>query len=262
MKKFLFIALAAVALMACNSKDSVEDKKEKGSDFSMEECCKKVLALAGAEQTKAHNAILKVGFEKMDAPIQILYAPARRMPAQLQDADNSEWVFYAYNLPKKYKENGIYEEDLANYVNDVVSSGKQTILMKVYFYNGLLYYLNAELITSASNTGIAKTFVTCSDNLYRSIPSVPATWWYGSLSPDGEESEMYDEHSDFITALKKAPCPKTFEEGGYLEGNERRYYVFSYQIPNEAAQTEMREYGRKPFIDAFLAVTYEIDDRY
>lgn len=264
MKKFLLIAMAAIAMMACNSsKSDKNDAEEEGvaTEVSLEDCSKKALALIGTAQKKADQAIINAGFEKINIPVTTPSAPARRMPAQLQDDGNGKIVRYAYNMPSKYKKNGITDDNRTDFINDVVSSGKMLIILQAYYYDGVLHSLFGELLTNASNSGTNKLYVTCSNNIYRSMPSGSTQWWIGELSPNAGETwddVIYEEHSEFITALKRITYPIAYEEGGYQNAKDKKRYIMNYGVPDDDAKRMMREQGYKPY--SYCAFTFRIDE--
>ena len=251
MKKFLFMAVAALALIACGGQNSPElpakDKKALAT----------VTAQAAVQQLGASSASLDkylkdAGYSKVEGVSAS--APKKLQGKVKAPAATESYAMYVYGVdPKAIDAEG---EAGAEYLNAALKKGNSVIIVYVVYADDKMVELATSLIVNANKYANQK-YVTLSDECYATLPeSALMVNWSGATEIAGKEAE-YTKHADFDAALIGAENAAAASEMGYAitsTNYDGFAYVGEYENPDEAAQQAQKKDGYEPYAVIITAV--------
>ena len=250
MKKILFMAVIAVAFMACGEKNGAnlpsKDKK------ALEKATVQAIELIGQSAASVEKALLNAGFVKTD--IDLMGAPKRmKHKFQAPAASSTTEVMYVYGAdPEKFSD----EDEDANVAafNSALKKGS-IIVAYVVFAGDKLYGIECIAIAQCAN-GASRMYTDISDGLFAQIPdNALMSQWEGAIA-----KKSYTKQNEFVAAIAAAENGITAEESGYAvtgavgSAYEGFLYAGQWADPDAATKAEMEKDGYLPYVTAMFAV--------
>lgn len=253
MKKLLFIAVAALTLIACGSpKDNPElpakDKK------ALDKATVEAVACIGQSPAKVAELLTSAGYVKVEGVK--LEAPKRIAAKTKAPAAGATYDVFLYGLDASAIDKDA--EFATAEFNKVISSGNSIILAFAIYYNDQL----VEMITSicvAKGAKVNQKYTKISDEMYATLPAnALATSWQGVIVTDKEQK--YTKREDYVAFIAGAQELQA-EEFGYaatsvnLDGTPAGFaYVCDWVNPDEKAVAEQTKDGYEPYVAGQIAV--------
>lgn len=241
MKKFLFMAMAALVLMAC--------EKNGSSEVSLPDQDKKALAhLCSAanflNQTEAQldKAFKEAGFKVYPSPVY--YAPGQATQA----SGEAHYVHYCYNAPDIEGWTGSAEnEQQYKAYNDVLKAGKIYINVDVEYMDGKFYKITGTFHVNSAIEGVNQVYLAASNAAYDVLPVSDGGYkaWTGTLASLGKEENttQYDQdhRAAFAADLSSKSYDSVTELGHAIKGGSN---IFQYNLTwsNELSASGEAEY--------------------
>ena len=266
MKKVLFMAMAAVALMACNgnggggntpSKNVPEADKKAYTAASAD-----LMALVGKDVAQTEKALKDAGYVKLDMEAKAAgaLAPAKYKIPAAQKAGIEESLF-VYNFP----ENLADEQAGRKYLDSIIAAGKGYAMAYVYSYqnNMVLVESNACLaITADAN----KMFAGISEKLYAGMPQTAIQKYYNGSYVIAKDTTKFDANQKFVEAIAKIDGAVIASEMA-IAITSQQYdgfaFLDSWANPDDATKEAIKGKGFTPYIYAsFLLGDYQMVDSY
>ena len=252
MKKILLMAVAAIALMACNSNNAempANDKK------AMNAATVQALAQIGQSTATVEKSLLDAGFVKAEVPAS---APKRmKQFNKLQAPAAATQAYYVYNI--EAADLDLEDDAMAAKQNAILKKGKAIIIAVAVYSDDKLAMLTTTAIVAAKK-GANKNYVTVSDGLYQQIPSdALAVQWQGTI-----DEKEYKDQADYAAAIAAAEeSAMTANEveivikgistfGGY----EGFGYMGMFTFPTEKEIADQAKEG----CDPYAAIVYAVAD--
>ena len=181
MKKLLYVAMAAIVLMACNP----DDPKIVGKDKKMlDKASSEFLGLLYQSKKNVEAALFENGFVVAEEPSalparlrQQMSEQVRRMPQALQA--ESKVVYYTYNAPEgeewetvqnymsiKEEDNA---EEFAAYINAIAKSKKVAVIACVNYLDGKARLIMALAFAGGEVKNVKYLFLNCANNIVASL---------------------------------------------------------------------------------------------
>lgn len=267
MKKVLFMAMAAVALMACNgnnggggntpSKNVPEADKKAYTAASAD-----LMALVGKDVAQTEKALKDAGYVKaeMGAEAAGALAPAKYKIPAAQKAAIEESLF-VYNFP----ENLADEQAGRKYLDSIIAAGKGYAMAYVYSYqnNMVLVESNACLaITADAN----KMYAGISEKLYAGMPQTAIQKIYNGLNIIAKDTTKFDANQKFVEAIAKIDGAVIASEMAIAITSQQGdgfAFLDSWVNPDDATKETMKGRGLTPYVYAsFLLGDYQMVDAY
>lgn len=250
MKKILFMAVIAVAFMACGDKNGAnlpsKDKK------ALDKVTVQAIEMIGQSAASVEKALLNAGFVKSD--IDLLGAP-KRMERKFQApaASTTTEVMYVYGIdPEKFADD---DEDAG--IAAFNSALKKGSIIVAYAVFGSDKLLAIECIAVAKCAkGASSMYTNISDGMFAEIPSdALMSKWEGAIA-----KKSYTKQNEFVAAIAAAEDGITAQEQGYAvtAAVGSSYEGFLYQgiwtDPDAETKAKMEKDGYLPYVTAMLAV--------
>ncbi|MBR5676648.1 MAG: hypothetical protein IKX20_00700 [Paludibacteraceae bacterium] len=251
MKKFFFLAILAIGLMACEQ--NAPDIPSK--DYSVaKKASKKVISIMGESKSKAESAILKAGFRIMDD--DDFAAPKRLLQLNRAPKEDEDVVCYVYNITEEMED--MRDEEV---VNALIESKKTAIIFMAAYNNDILWNINGKMIVGAEVDNVNKLYLECSDNLHSNITMLGS--WSGVVIDTEDDAETQTEYTDFdlfFKAVAPLNAVTTQESAGCsldMFGTRGFGYAVSWNKPNESEARYQINNGYKTAIaEAGFSITY------
>lgn len=195
MKKLLYVAMAALVLMACNS----NEPKLVGKDKKMvDKASKEIVSLIGSPKADFVKKMEKAGFVQLEAPV--VPVPARLQKSNLKRAaaEDFEVLYFCYNAPEENWQGMEYsvsseEEAMAIYAK-IAKSKKVYIECTAYFEEGELLGISGNTLSGRLEK-INNFYLNASTNLYNSLPE--DLQWYGTTYADVDDWDSEENGQKF-----------------------------------------------------------------
>jgi len=250
MKKILFMAVIAVAFMACGEKNGAnlpsKDKK------ALDKVTVQAIEMIGQSAASVEKALLNAGFVKSD--IDLMGAP-KRMERKFQApaASTTTEVMYVYGVdPEKFADDD--EDASVAAFNSALKKGS-IIVAYVVFTGDKLYGIECIAIAQCAKNA-SRMYTDISDGLYAEIPdNALMSQWEGEIA-----KKTYTKQNEFVAAIAAAEDGITAAEQGYAvtaavgSAYEGFVYVGQWADPNAADKAQMEKKGYLPYVTAMLAV--------
>jgi len=264
MKKVLFLAMMALALVACEEKSNGGGgggSSDGGSSSGGNSATSAALAAAtadivtqiGSDEATVEKNLLAAGYTKMKGQFS---APARMMPkkALKAQAESDEvMIEFAYNVPENYNE--MTEEEGMAWLNKTLKSNTQIIFLELTFVDDMLRASSSNFITGI-HSGISKLYTSTSDELYKELSSEAKQNWHGiivdaeAMNNESFEEEgsmkQFTDHAEFVAAInagKELVAEETAQNITSMTEEEivGFFYAAGWVYPDENMQKEMME---------------------
>ena len=259
MKKILFMAMAAVVLMACGDGNGASvPSKDKTAVIA---ASADAVELIGAEPAAVDKKLTAAGYTKMDMPAS-LEAPKlnkkaiKQIPA-LKAEDDAEEVLYVYNLPEESKNWG--EEEFLAYQNKLMKDGKVIAYAIVSFQEGKMTMMVTEMVVGYS----AKAnllYTEISNKLYAQLPEKEKALqirWQGAVSTPDAEQQQFEVQADYVKAIEAANNGVQAQEMGYAILNsdyDGTAYQGGWYAPGTEDTQAMEKEGVTPYASGYMMV--------
>ena len=249
MKKFLFIAMAALTLMACGTpKDNPElpAKDKKAFDKATVEA----VACIGQSSAKVAELLTSAGYVKLEG-IK-LEAPKRIAAKTKAPAAGATYEVFLYGLDASAIDK---EAEFATAeFNKVISKGNSIILVYVVYYNDQMVEVVSNLCT-AKGSKVNQKYTKTSDEMYATLPaSALMTSWEGKVAADSEQK--YTKHDDYVAFIAGAQELQA-EEMAYAVTSTNYdgfAYICDWINPDEKTVAEQTKEGYEPYALEQVAV--------
>ncbi len=249
LKKILFLAMIAIAFMACEQNEATVVKKDQKM---LTKASKELIGLMGADKAKAEKAILNAGFVKLeeDEDPDAMLAPAkykkspRKKPASKNYYNVDEYAIYLYNFPDDMQIDD--ETELINGI--VVGEKKMVVQMQVGYNEGKMVSAEAMYYMPDDRSETFKLYKNFSNNMYSKIPSKATELeWYGYLYSNVIDS-AYEDRASFVAELSQTECGEVEEECSFETSDGSVGYYATMFVPTEEDIAELAEEGLSPFV--------------
>ena len=206
MKKLLYLVMAAMVLLACNSNDPKIDKKD---NKMLKEASQNVLGQLGQKRSTVIKAFNDLGFID-GSQYDMAFAPARKgMPAAKKDGSD---IFFYYAGTQKEAFIAACEEHseqaLMRVVNKILEDKSVFGLVGVDFdSNGKCISIGGEFMSNQEVKNIHNLYLNCSKNIFLSLDEKKE--WQGTLF---EYDDFINKNKDATTEYSKASERDKFEE--------------------------------------------------
>lgn len=265
MKKVLFMAMAAVALMACNgngggntpSKNVPEADKKAYTAASAD-----LMALVGKDVAQTEKALKDAGYVKveMGAGAAGALAPAKYKIPAAQKAAIEESLF-VYNFP----ENLTDEQAGKKYLDSIIAAGKGYAMAYVYSYQNAMVLVESNAclaITADAN----KMYAGISEKLYAGMPQTAIQKVYNGLNIIAKDTTKFDANQKFVEAIAKIDGAVIASEMA-IAITSQQYdgfaFLDSWANPDDATKEAIKGKGLTPYIYAsFLLGDYQMVNSY
>ena len=246
MKKILYVALAALVLMACNPNDPKMDKK----DFKMlKEASANLLNQLGEKKKTVVSNLEELGFLDT-SEYEIGELPQRLgKPAAALDGDEANVFFY---IGSKYREDFIAAAEkgkttkMMSIMEDALED-KGIVIMATFTLNedGKCNMISGESFVSAELPNIHNLYLTCSKNIFLSLDDDKA--WQGALMEAEDAMGGSDASKEYSSAKKRdkfdedfaeLECPFAMESGSDKHNKLARRYDLQYIGDTEDTEVE------------------------
>ena len=273
MKKVLFLMVAAVALMACNS-NSVDP----GTSSSVSQLTANVASAFGKSAAEVKADFEKAGFVQVQNAPDLLTKPAfqkiKESIKKPSDAQNTET--YVLNAPKNFDELIKRQDEQAFFdlLNKVVDNGKPLVIV-VARYNDNNQFTDAQLnLVAGTNINAGTLFINTSKDFFKALAGDKA--WNAEIyvyptdidekNPPKEEDYHFsyelEERSAYESKLPSVVEKTSYiTEGGRSEGTESVKsieYGISYSLTPD--DTELREMGIKPYVAGGGYISWVVEE--
>lgn len=254
MKKILFMAVIAVAFMACGEKNGAnlpsKDKK------AMDKVTVQAIEMIGQSAASVEKALLNAGFVKTNIdPMGDPMGAPKRMKHKFQApaASSTTEVMYVYGVdPEKFSD----EDEDANVAafNSALKKGSIIVAYAV-FAGDKLYGIECIAVAKCAK-GASSMYTNISDGMFAEIPSdALMSKWEGAIA-----KKSYTKQNEFVAAIAAAEDGITAQEQGYAvtaavgSAYEGFVYVGQWADPDAATKAEMEKDGYLPYVTAIFAV--------
>ena len=251
MKKLLFIAMAALTLIACGGGQNSPELPAKDKKALEKVTAESAVKQLGASSASLDKYLKDAGYSKVEG---VSASAPKRLQGKVKAPAAAETdAMYVYGVdPKAIDAEG---EAAAEYVNAVLKKGNSVIIVYVVYMDDKMVELATSLIVNANKNANQK-YVTLSDEMYATLPeSALMVQWSGATAIGGKQAE-YTKHEDFNAALTGAEAVIA-EEMGYAitSANYDGFaYVGEYENPNEAEKQAQAKDGFEPYALILTAV--------
>ena len=249
MKKMLFIAVAAIALMACTSENGAEikpgDKKALNAATSISQL--------GATPDNYDKAMTAAGYRKVDGSFMLgVRARVKAFDAPKSSEELSVEYIYGFSADDLK----LSEDKLRAKFNEIIESGNSIIALVAVFNEGQLSYAETALMMTPGK-GIKKSHVEQSKNMIDQIPANAfQAGWYAMIEADTvrlqyEDIKQYSDYAAAVVATEGAMMAhenvqviKTMDQAtGKMEGF---YYNATLAVPGDEDSQRQKEQGLAP----------------
>lgn len=215
MKKLLYLAMAAIVLMACNQGEKPDLVKK--DNKMLDKAAKGAIGLLGQSQETVDAKILKLGFTKVDSEksLPMRRALMNKMPRAKAEVERDTLV-YVYNAPEGVQR--VSELDSAEAVdfrNKIVESKKIYVELSTIFEDDECIAAIGNLTAGLDAERIEYLPVNFNQTLYNQVMNVD-----GKGDADGAWASIICNTQEmglgallFMFAAMAAPEPSTFTEG-------------------------------------------------
>ena len=249
MKKILFMAMIAVAFMACGGDQNGATLPSKDK-AAINKVTVEGTALIGQNAAAVDKALTAAGYTKVD-DASLVSAPKRVQAKFNAPAATEEMAYFVYGIDPKVamSEN----EDVAAF-NKALAKGS-IIMVAVAYVNDKMYQM-------ASNTSIkcskedSRVYTDISDGLYKQIPAEALqSKWQGATT-----AKKYSKHDEFVADIAAAEDGITAQEIGYAvtnvtaAGAEGLYYQGMWMDPTAETKAAMEKEGYTPYANATVYI--------
>lgn len=242
MKKMLFMAMAAVVLMACNSSDT---GLPKGEEKALEKTTVGAIAQLGTSPSQVDAALTDAGYMKITGGyVPPISSPEKVTPKKIKKAvaASQKAVVYAYGIPENY--NTMTQAQAMVWINNALANGKALMLVYANFIDDKLAVMMTTFVI-AKDKNANKSFTAISEDMYGELPSGKTNYyWVGEIydrNVKDSEAQEFSDHSAFVSKVAKAEGIEAEENGaamfkGWAYGN-------TWINPTAAEEAEMIEEG-------------------
>lgn len=213
MKKILYVAMAALVLMACNSNEPKVVSKDKKA---LIEVTKSASSLIGQPIATADAKLLKLGYVDMTDQIHM---PARLAPRKLKAEEEGGSRVYYYNVSSI--DDFETEEKSIACMNSVIEAKKLLIMAQVGFdEKENVTFIMMQYIGGQEIDNIHNLYLNAEKHLYGAL--VDNVVW-GAVVAEADDMENFKEftdHAKFETAFEELALPVVEEEGQGVDKNK------------------------------------------
>ena len=267
MKKVLFMAMAAVALMACNgngggntpSKNVPEADKKAYTAASAD-----LMALVGKDVAQTEKALTDAGYVKveMEAGVAGALAPAKYKIPAAQKAAIEESLFF-YNFPENVAE--MDEQEGKKYLDSLIAAGKGYAMAYVYSYQNTMVLVES-IACLAITADANKMFAGISEKVYAGMPQTAIQKYYNGSNVIAKDTTKFETNQAFVEAIAKIDGAVIASEMA-IAVTSQQYdglaFLDSWVNPDDATKEAMKGKGFTPFINAsFLLGDFQMVNSY
>lgn len=257
MKKFLLMAMVAVAFMACNENGASVPSSDKKA---VKAVTTDAVSMVGQEPAKVEKFLTSAGFTKVEATDGIAKVSARYVRAPKAKAAEEVSVQYVYNLPTDYQ--SMDEAAGAQYVQNLLDKGECLVMVITIYKDNKLMVVSTNVFAPLKDN-INLLYTQNSDGLFAQLPAPNGTtsFWQGGIR-QGEKS--YTDHAEYVAAIAAAKAISA-EEQGYAIKNldpakmtaEGFGFYCLWENPDEAERAAMlKEDGIVGAMGSFSVMDY------
>jgi len=255
MKKYFYLAVIALACIACNS-NSV--------DSNTRSAVEKLSSSAVSALGKSHDVVVadvtKAGFVKVEGQVPYVGGAPEKRQAKKVSSNNEET--YVLNMPDNWEELVNDKSDGAEvaFIDAVIESGKPAVFLVLAFDEDDIFCYAEFTLIAGKNAGAGSLFVSTSEDFFDGLNGENKRW-HGSIISYPDNIDEYDESSqedmykeypmekrdqyekDVVSAVKKV---------GYIEERAENYgetdfgYSLFWEVIPETE--ELKEMGIEPFV--------------
>jgi hypothetical protein len=255
MKKYFFLAVAALALLACNPNGAVDPATKTSAD----QVSANAVSSLGKDRAVVVAEILKAGFVRAE-DVTSQSVPMRNKVAKSIMASSYDSETFILNAPANFSEliKMDEEEGAIKLIEAVVATGKPCIIITLLFdANDKLAAAEFNLM-AAKGIGAGNLFVSCSNDFFKSLTSDRD--WEGSIAQYPENimaeptEDMYHEYTLAERSQYESKLVSAINGSGYIdeaarcstEGEKPGYnYMLMWEaVPAAALQQE----GIPPYV--------------
>lgn len=248
MKKLMYLAMAAVLLMACDPNGRVDvpgnDKK------ALNQSAAKALTMIGGSATQVDKDLLNLGFTKT---ILMEGAPVRfNQPAMAQTTPEPPLegrVYYLLNVPSRWLVMSS-DDEMHALINELVESKRVGIIIQVEYYDGKLNSASCQVMVNADVKGVNNLFAGASRSLYGGMPKDAKINRYEAYvqNEQSEEKEAsFNKREDFDAALASLEIGYARENCRFEADGKGAFYTISWSVLDSETRKEYENKGVLPF---------------
>lgn len=242
MKKFLLMAMVAVAFMACNEKNGASVPSSDKN--AVKAVTTDAVSMVGQDPAKVEKILTSAGFTKVESTDATAKVIARYVRSPKAKAAEEVSVQYVYNLPADYVSMG--EEAVLQYVQNLLAKGECLVVVYTIYKDNKLVVISTSVFAPLKDD-INLLYTQNSDGLFAQLPAPNGTtsFWQGNIQ-EGEKS--YTDHAEYVAAIAAAQAISADEQGYALKNLDPvnmtadgfGFYCY-WENPDEAARATMLE---------------------
>ncbi len=254
MKKYFFLAMAAVLCVACNQNEASVPAKDKAAVKTTTAEAAKLLNQPSADVDKRLVAAgyVKIENSVADAVAERTAAPARKASNPFEEEFTDAVIeTYLYNLPEQYtafmdfkeEDTPKLDEDTKKYVEETLGGNSCIVLVVTFYVDDALVALSTNVVAPIANN-INTLFTQCSDGLYSQLNGTSKVW----EATVGDEK--FSDHAAFTAKVAAAQAVYAQENAysytvdlGQLEANGFAYYNMWTNPTDEQIAQQQEESG-------------------
>ena len=248
MKKFLLMAVAAIAFMACGNEKNPAELPAKDKQM-LESVSTKAVELIGKNAADVNKYMTEAGLAKANVAAS---APKRMQAKADVKAAQVSYEVYLY---------GITAEDVNG--EDISAAAQQKALKSGSIIMALVEYIDGKMAIVEAHTyfGITKdankVYAEISDKYFAAIPEKALyTVWNGAI-----DKTEYTKHDEFGAAILAAEAVTASESANIVNSMDMTtgvydgyVYVGAFNHPTEEAAKKQEEAGYTPFVTVVTGV--------
>lgn len=242
MKKFLLMAMVAVAFMACNQNGASVPSSDKKA---VKAVTTDAVSMVGQDPAKVEKILTSAGFTKVESTDATAKVIARYVRSPKAKAAEEVSVQYVYNLPADYVSMG--EEAVLQYVQNLLAKGECLVVVYTIYKDNKLMVVSTSVFAPLKDD-INLLYTQNSDGLFAQLPALNGTtsFWQGNIQ-EGEKS--YTDHAEYVATIAAAQAILADEQGYALKNLDPvnnmtaegfGFYCY-WENPDEAARATMLE---------------------
>lgn len=242
MKKFLLMAMVAVAFMACNEKNGASVPSSDKN--AVKAVTTDAVSMVGQDPAKVEKILTSAGFTKVESTDATAKVIARYVRSPKAKAAEEVTVQYVYNLPADYVSMG--EEAGLQYVQNLLAKGECLVVVYTIYKDNKLMVISTNVFAPLKDD-INLLYTQNSDGLFAQLPTPNGTtsFWQGNIQ-EGEKS--YTDHAEYVATIAAAQAISADEQGYALKNLDPvnmtadgfGFYCY-WENPDEAERAAMLE---------------------
>ena len=225
----MYLAMAAVLLMACDPNGNVSGNEKK----ALNQGAVKALSAVGEDAQVMDKALMDLGFTRT-----ILAAEG----TSANDLKLDGAVFYLYNVPTKYI---VSQDGGREVINEIVKANKVGIAISAVYTDSKLARISGVFFVNADTKDVNNLYIGLSNAMYSGKPSgAEVKQWLATIESTGKS---YEKRADFEPELASFKAGQLAESCVFAVGTKQVYYSLSWAVPDEAARKDLEKDGITPY---------------